>query len=192
MIKVIAFDYAGVITPGPLTDWARKNLTKEDPKYQIYKQACDQWDMGKMTKGEIFTLISFLTGFPKNKIWEEVYLKQKVNKEMVELIRSLKKNYRIFLFSNFVAEFLRKLLEKEKLLDYFDGLIISSEYKKIKPNFDFFEVLVEKAGVRKDEIIFVDDKKENTTAGNKFGIKSVLFTSAKELERELIDIGVKF
>lgn len=61
----------------------------------------------------------------------------------------------------------------------------------IKPDPDFFELLVKKSGVKKSEIIFTDDRKENVDASNNFGIKSIQFLNAEQLIKDLKTEGVK-
>lgn len=185
MIKVIAFDYAGVITPGPLTQWTNDNLKETDEIFKVYKKKSRKWDLGGIKTEEIFKILSYITKVPVDLVWEKIYLKPKPNKNIINLIIKLKRNYKIFLFSNFVGEFLRNLLEKDGITDIFDEIIISSEHKMQKPDPMFFELLVKKSGVKKDEIIFTDDSLKNVEAANRYGIKSFVFTNTKNLIEDL-------
>jgi putative hydrolase of the HAD superfamily len=140
---------------------------------------------------EMYKLLSELTGTSPEKIWEEFYEKSLPNNEVIALIKTLKKNYKVILFSNFFAELLRRLLNKHKIVNLFDEIIISSEHKMIKPNSDFFELLVKTSGVKKEEIIFTDDKKENVDASNSFGIKAIQFVNCEQLIKDLKSEGVR-
>lgn len=191
MIKVIAFDYAGVITPGPMTSWTKENLKNSGEKYKLYKSSGDKWDLGEMVESEVFDVLSEVTGISPDQIWEKIYLRPKLNLEVISLIKTLKNNYKIFLFSNFVGSFLRKLLEKDGIYNLFDEIIVSSDYGFKKPDASFFEVLVSHAGVGKNEIIFTDDAIENVKGGNNFGIKSILFTNAEKLTDDLRKSNIK-
>lgn len=191
MIKTIVFDYSGVITPGPLKNWVQKNLSKTDERYNLYKEKSSTWDLGTMTTDEVYQILSNITGVPKELVWEKIYLPQKPDKELVSLIRKLKKNYKIILFSNFIGDFLRKLIETHEINDLFDEVIISSDHGKRKPNHNFFEILVKISGVKKSEIIFTDDKNENVESSNKFGIKAFLFTDTKNFIKDLKKSGIE-
>ena len=95
MIKVIAFDYAGVIIPGPMTQWVKNNLQESDEKWKIYNESARKWDLGQMSLDEVYKILSDITGIPANQIWDNFYLKADLNKDVVEIIKRLKINYRI-------------------------------------------------------------------------------------------------
>lgn len=190
MIKVIAFDYAGVIIPGPMTQWVKNNLQENDEKWKIYNESARKWDLGQMSLDEVYKILSDITGIPADQIWDNFYLKADLNKDVVEIIKRLKRNYKVFLFSNFISELIRKLLDNHNITDYFDEIIISSEYKMKKPDPKFFELLLRTTGVKKNEILFVDDRKDNIEAAREFGIKAINFVDAKKLVKDLRENGI--
>jgi HAD superfamily hydrolase (TIGR01509 family) len=191
MIKTIVFDYSGVITPSLLKNWVKANLKETDIKYKLYKEKSYDWDLGTQTIDEVNNILSDITGVPKDLVWEKIYTPQKPDKELITVIKKLKKNYKIILFSNFIGDLLRRLINLHKLDDLFDEVIISSDHGMKKPDHKFFEVLVKIAGVDKNEIIFTDDKKENVESSNKFGIKAFLFTDTKNFVTDLKKSGIK-
>lgn len=185
MIKVIAFDFAEVIAEGPMSKWVRENLHHDKNKLLEYKKMAHQWDIGKMTLEEVYKFLGEITGIAPDKIWKEFYLKSKPDYKVIDLIKRLKNNYKIVIFSNYISEQLRKLLVHYKIDDLFDEVIISSEHGIKKPDSKFFEILVKKTKVNKNEIIFTDDKPENIEAANAFGIKSFVFTNTENLIKDL-------
>ncbi|MCL5970061.1 MAG: HAD-IA family hydrolase [Patescibacteria group bacterium] len=191
MIKVIVFDYAEVVAEGPILRWVKENIKPNDKKLLEYREKMHEWDLGEIAVDEAYEIIGRLTQTPPNLIWETFYEKSKSNKEIIALIKKLKINYKIILFSNFMGELLRKLLKKHGIEELFDEIIISSEHKMKKPDPKFFETLVKKAGVKKEEILFTDDKINNVEASNKFGIKAFQFITTKQLIEDLKSEGVK-
>lgn len=191
MIKVIAFDYADVIAQSPLSKWVRENLSKEDDRYNHYKKHSPLWDTGQMTTEKFYQTLSEVTGISPNLIWEKFYENRKPDKEVVNIIKKLKKNYKIILFSNFLAELLRKLLVQQKIEKLFDEIIISSEHKLAKPDPDFFDLLIKKSQVKKDEILFIDDRIENVSGANDMGIKSMQFINSETLTTDLKKFLIK-
>jgi epoxide hydrolase-like predicted phosphatase len=191
MIKVIAFDYAQVVAQGPIATWIRKNLKPGDEKIKIFEKNARSWDIGDIGLTQTHKIISEITGIAPEKIWEEFYETSLPNLEVIELIKELRKNYKIILFSNFVGELLRQLIAHYKITDLFDVIIISSEHKMIKPDPKFFELLVRKSGVKKNEIIFTDDNKKNVDGSNTFGIKAIQFENCEQLIKDLRAEGVK-
>jgi HAD superfamily hydrolase (TIGR01509 family) len=190
MIKVIAFDYAEVIAEGPMSKWRRDNPHKDPNKLVGYEEDSKKWDLGQMDATQMDIILSDMTGIAPESIWQQFDEITKPNLRVIDLIKKLKTNYTIFLFSNFVSEKLNKLLDRFGITGLFDEIIISSDYCMRKPDAEFFEVLVKKAGVTKEEIFFTDDSLENIEAANAFGIKSYQFTTYEQLVKDLRSEGI--
>jgi len=191
MIKVIAFDYAEVVAEGPMSKWFRENIHPDDERLIAYREKVHKWDVGKTSLKEVYKSLGEISGIAPELIWERFYEKSLPNEEVLNLIKKLKKNYKIILFSNFIAELLRKLLDKYGITDLFDEIIISSEHGMKKPDPKFFELLIKRAGVKKTEIIFTDDHIKNVDGANEIGIKAFQFTNAEQLTKDLKTQGVK-
>lgn len=190
MIRTIAFDYTGVISQGPIMNWIKENLTPDDKRYELIKQSSHKWDIGEIGLGEAYLKISEVTGVAVDRIWETFFENTKLESEILGIIKKLKKNYKIILFSNHMGELLRKLLTKHEITDLFDDIIISSEHKMKKPSVEFFNALVSIAGNNKEEVILIDDTKENIDASNQFGIKAILYTDSKKLIDDLCQLNI--
>jgi HAD superfamily hydrolase (TIGR01509 family) len=185
MIKVIAFDYAEVIAEGPMSKWLKDNPDVDLTKFEKYKENTRIWDMGQLDEDQVDGILSDITGIEAQLIWEQFYLNTNRNDEVVELIKKLKASYKIILFSNFIGEKLRRLLDKFGITQLFDEIIISSDYGLKKPDPKFFDVLIKKAGVEKQEIFFTDDKQSNIDAANSYGIKAYRFINSDKLIQDL-------
>ena len=48
-----------------------------------------------------------------------------------------------------------------------------------------FELVLSDLGERPDEVLFIDDRAENTRAARDLGMRTITFTSASDLDREL-------
>jgi HAD superfamily hydrolase (TIGR01509 family) len=192
MIKVIAFDYTGVVAPGPFSSWLKKNFPRNDIKHKLFEKHSKRWDIGEVDLDEYYKLISEMSGISPELIWDTFYHNSIYNEEVVGIINKLKKNYKVILFSNHHNDLLRKILEKHVITHLFDEIIVSSEHKMAKPNKDFFHLMLSIAGANKDEVVFIDDNKLNVDQSNKLGIKALLFINVKTLKKDLLNIGIKF
>lgn len=191
MIKAIVFDYVGVISiTGPVRKWIEQNLKSTDKKVLVYKEGCRKWDIGEMDIQGLYETLSYVTGVPVDKIWDTFFDKSQINKEVVEVIKKLKRNYKIILFSNHESELLHKLLQRHSITDLFDQMIISSEHKMAKPDPRFYELLTKISKIEKNEMIFVDDSSENIEAAKKIGLKTIRFESAEKLKEDLQKFGI--
>jgi epoxide hydrolase-like predicted phosphatase len=76
----------------------------------------------------------------------------------------------------------------------FDFKIISHEVGVSKPEKMIYRILLEKlkeSGVKPDECVFIDDRKENLNAVEELGIESILFEDSEQMIRELRELGVE-
>lgn len=61
-------------------------------------------------------------------------------------------------------------------LDFFDGIIISSDIKLMKPSHEIFQYVVDKYGLEKTECLFVDDGLKNVEGARSFGMQAQQYT----------------
>ncbi len=71
------------------------------------------------------------------------------------------------------------------IFDLLDGYIISSEEKVIKPEAEIYLRLFEKFDLKPEECLFADDRAENIEGGRRVGMEGIVFTDARQYEREL-------
>jgi 2-haloacid dehalogenase len=87
--------------------------------------------------------------------------------------------------SNTSVEKFSILRRNHPFLDGFTRILLSGEVGITKPDPRIFEIFLERTGMRKEELIFIDDSGVNIAAALFLGWKAVPFTSAEELAREL-------
>jgi putative hydrolase of the HAD superfamily len=82
---------------------------------------------------------------------------------------------------------------RKNCYELFDFRIISHEVGVRKPEKRIYEILLERLesnGVKPEECVFVDDRKENLDVIEEFGVKSILFEDAEQMIRDLRELGV--
>ncbi|MCF0039926.1 HAD family hydrolase [Dyadobacter fanqingshengii] len=100
--------------------------------------------------------------------------------ERVQLLQNLAKNYRLFLLSNTSSIHItqvNKILEAstgiEKLDDLFETVFLSYEMGLMKPDQRIYEKVLEAAGLKAEETLFLDDNLANIEAASKLGIDTI-------------------
>ena len=151
MIKVIAFDFGGV-----LYTWSYKklikdiskeiniNITKIAPKRKLIEKILERFERGEITKNEFWSecanLIDFSCDSNKlNKLHDLAINNFKPIKENLELVKILKKNFKIGLLSNQV-DWIDDLEKKYNFKKLFDIIIISKEIGYRKPERQIFKI----------------------------------------------------
>ena len=71
------------------------------------------------------------------------------------------------------------------IFDLLDGYVISSEEKVIKPEAEIYQRLFNKFNLKPEECLFADDRAENIEGGRRVGMEGIVFTDARQYEREL-------
>jgi putative hydrolase of the HAD superfamily len=177
MIKAIIFDFYGVFCSDLTLNWFTKIVPNYEDLIGEFHAICTLSDYGKVTKQEFHEKLHDLTGIPTDKIVEGIKAEAQMNDKVIELARSLKKNYKIALMSNATDEWITPLLEENNMNDIFDNIIVSANVGIAKPERGIFEYTLKELDVTASEAIFVDDRLKNVDGGNDAGIKSILFTN---------------
>lgn len=100
--------------------------------------------------------------------------------ERVGLLQQLSKKYRLFLLSNTSSihiDAINKILHKasgvERLDDLFEKIFLSYEMGIMKPHPEIYQRVLEEAGIRAEETLFLDDNADNIRAASALGIQTI-------------------
>ena len=101
----------------------------------------------------------------------------------IELLKALKKDYRLFLLSNtdpihmtWIREYVRRtfgIADFEHSL--FERAFLSYEVNARKPDSLIYKIVLEETGISPGEYLFIDDKKENVDGARAIGIPSIQY-----------------
>jgi len=108
-------------------------------------------------------------------MWNKNTLLAKPYPETEDVLKRLKKDYKLVLISNTDGFSVDPVLEKFELKKYFNETILSYQVGMLKTNKKMFELVLSKLKLKKDEVIMVGDSMETDIKGaNNAGIKPVL------------------
>ena len=104
---------------------------------------------------------------------------------MYDLLTQLKADgFKLFGLTNWCSK-VYVTMAQFPIFKLLDGQIISSDEKVIKPEPAIYQRLFDKFHIKPEECIFTDDKVENVEGGKRLGMDGIVFTDAKQYEREL-------
>jgi putative hydrolase of the HAD superfamily len=111
---------------------------------------------------------------------------------MEAIVKELKENgYRIYLLSN-ASLWLRTYFDRIPGSQYFDGHIVSSEHKLLKPQHEIYEKLFERYNLIPEECFFIDDSPYNIEGAYMCGMPGAVFHGdVEELRYNLQNAGIK-
>ena len=108
-----------------------------------------------------------------------------IDKEILEAVGQLRKNGKICILATnqekHAAAFLKKEMGMENVFDF---VIASSDVGYKKPQAEFFEKVFEKIpNIKKEEVLFFDDREENIKSAKEFGFQAKLYKNINDLNR---------
>jgi 2-haloacid dehalogenase len=92
--------------------------------------------------------------------------------------------------SNWSAETFPRAQTTFPFLGAFDVLVVSGTEKLVKPHAPIFKRFLERAGVRAEECLFIDDNAANIASAEALGFHTEHFRSAAALEARLTALGL--
>jgi 2-haloacid dehalogenase len=103
---------------------------------------------------------------------------------MKEWIRELKNaGYKVYGLSNWSHETFPMVKDKYEAFSMMDGIVMSGEELIAKPDLRIYKILLERYGLKAEECIFIDDRKENIIAGEQVGIRGIIFEDCEQVKQ---------
>lgn len=207
MIKNIIFDLGGVILNidfnKTIEAFRKLGISEIEEIYTGYRQSnfFDSYDKGKISDREFIETLKKHLRCPVGdvqvlKAWNAMILDFPADR--IELLKRLKKKYRLFLLSNtnslHFPFYNKQLLDVYGIKDLsmlFEVTYYSFRFGMRKPDLEFFNLLMTENKLNPYETLFVDDVLLNLEAAEKLGIKTMLYNPADSLGEALRKFGVR-
>ena len=150
-IKNLVFDFGGILVGLDKHRCIAALDSIGAYEISVYVDECRQEDL----------FHELLTGIPLHKL---------------KMLENLKQHYRLFLLSNTnvihwersVNEFFRD--HEWGINDFFERLFLSYEMGMVKPDTEIFSTMLDDAGLKAEETLFIDDSAANCAAAAALGI----------------------
>ncbi|MDR3109904.1 MAG: HAD family phosphatase [Planctomycetaceae bacterium] len=109
-----------------------------------------------------------------------------------DMAMQLKRNgYKIYILSNWESDKFRVISKQKKLMENFDGYIISGDIGIVKPDLKIYKALLDKYNLKAQECVFFDDRPDNVEAAKKAGLAGLIFTTTDQAKKDLNTLGIK-
>jgi HAD superfamily hydrolase (TIGR01509 family) len=182
--KAVIFDFFGVISSDVARLWFKEYFTEEQIKILKDKYVFPA-DRGSISYNRLIHRLGQLIGATDAQVKREWSKKVMLNRNTLALVRQLRKKYRVVLLSDAPWEFLRGILDQNKITKLFDLIFISSELKTAKRDKKIFRLALTKLGIAAPEAIFIDDEPVNVRLAESMGMKGIIYRGDEELIRKL-------
>lgn len=189
-IRNIIFDLGDVIlnidVPIASKSFAELSGREQSEILTIFKESeiFRQFETGLMDEPTFRNYVREILNFPDlsdeaiDTAWNSLLLD--LPPERVELLKKLAGQYRLFLLSNTSSIHItqvNKILEAstgvEKLEDLFEIVFLSYEMGLMKPDARIYQEVLDKAGLKAEETLFLDDNADNIRGASQLGIETI-------------------
>lgn len=113
-----------------------------------------------------------------------------INEELLSIVKSLKKHYRVGLLSN-TSDLHAQINQERGLYAHFNPLLISCEIGHIKPQKEIFELALKKLALPAQECVFIDDRQEHLEIPRRMGFHVIHFQNNAQLLNALTRLGIR-
>ena len=195
MIKGVIFDLGGVLVDNPASDmrsYISNNLGISEKEFIERSSLCvSDFQKGLISEEEFWQKVTqglVLQEKLPDSLWKEAIMSAfSPKKEMLSLISDLQKlGLKIGILSNTEVPVVKYLRE----IDFcsFDVVVYSCLEKTCKPERSIYLLTIERFGIKPNELVFVDDTKENVIAGQSIGLKCILFDTSDQVRTDLLSL----
>ncbi len=195
-IKAIIFDWDGVITTedtkiASLLNYFGSKYGKIEELNEVFSDNWGKARINKISSKVFWENIAKSIGINKENLRKDFVSFTKLEKNILKLIKKLKKKYKLGLLSNHMEDWLEIDLDKFNLRKIFDVIVVSYKSGKAKPDKEIYLEIIKKLNANFSECIYIDDSQKNLPPAEKLGMKTILFKNNKQLIRDLKKFGVK-
>lgn len=198
-IRAIIWDMEGVILLNsqksiPACIAKRLNITLERLLPAFDLEFMDRVDRGEFTQEDAWDRMLDELGMPRSKkadlekfIREDFY----IDRGLVADICTYHQQYKTALLSNY-SNALRPMLSGAWRMDgAFDETIISAEVHMVKPDPAIYQYALDKLGTTPRETIFTDDRENNVTSAQTYGLQAFQYIGRADMNRKIQEIIAK-
>tara|TARA_E500000081_G_C6038000_1_gene307880 strand:- start:25 stop:672 length:648 start_codon:yes stop_codon:yes gene_type:complete len=206
-IKAVFWDFGGVITTSPFDSfniYEKENNLAKDFIRQVNATNPDNNAWAKLERNEIdilkfndlFLAESSKLGYPIPGIEVISLLQGQLRPEMIGALKKIKGQLIQACLTNNISSPNEELSDEnvsiagknDEVMSLFDFVIASSEQNVRKPDPDFYQLALEEANVRPNEVVFLDDLGINLKPARALGMQTIKVTDASNALRELNDL----
>lgn len=178
-IKAIIFDFWGVLADFQAPVNKAIGVKRPVTNYPEYYELINQHNLGQISEDEFLKKTSELFNVPLSSEHRYLFDADHLNHELIEIVKKLKKKFKIGLITNTGKEYMDEFLFKPGLEKLFDCLVISHEEGLKKPDSKIYMMAAERLHVKPKEILYLDDHPDRISPAAALGMHVLLYKSAK-------------
>ena len=122
-------------------------------------------------------------------LWNLILLRQ--NNDVADMVNNLHRQYQLVLLSNIDPWHFNYCSANFPVIQTFEKAFLSYEHHLLKPDSQFFKLVVEQLNVPPAQCLLIDDLADNVKSAEKLGYQIIQFKDAFQLQNDLKKIGIR-
>jgi epoxide hydrolase-like predicted phosphatase len=193
-IRAVIWDIGGVLVRTEDHEPRRRQaerlgLTREELVNLVFESEMGQKaQLGTVSAKELLAYACRVVHLPAEdaaKFEQEFFAGDRLDLELVDYIRSLQSRYRTGIISNAWDDVREMIVNRWKIADAFDQVILSAEVKICKPDPRIFQLALQRLEVAPEEAVFIDDFPRNIEGAQAVGMHAIRFLSTEQVRADL-------
>lgn len=150
-----------------------------------------QATLGKASSEDVWTSVLATLGLPESErqpLFDDFFGGDRVDDRLVGFIRSLRPRYKTGMITNAWPDIRHWIDEVWGLSSAFDIVVVSAEVGLAKPDPRIYRLALERLAVMPEEVVFIDDFKENVEAAIVLGLRGIHFEKTDQVLEQLLEL----
>ena len=185
--KLVIFDCFGVICSSVAARWFARNFPPEEAA-RLKEKYFDGADRGDVDLATVIRQMARDLNIPEAQLHRQLGEGFTLNRPLLEKIRQLRKTCHVALLSNAPRGSVEGIFDHFDLWDHFDRVFISSHYRMVKPDREFYLLCLDAFRGSYDVAYMIDDTLCNLENLEQIGIQPIHFTDNETLFERLKDL----
>lgn len=185
MTRALIFDCFGVLVSDALTVLC-ETLANDNPGAVVHIWSLvGQANRGMISADAASTEIAEEFGLSLEQYRAKISQGELKNQPLLDYIVDLRKTYKTAMLSNIAVGSIGRRFSDEELARYFDLVVVSGEIGVAKPELEAYGITALRLGVKPEECVFVDDRRNYLEGARETGMQTILYEDFDQFKHDL-------
>ncbi len=184
-VEAVIFDCFGVVITDALSLLHRELAERDEAAASELRDVIRAANRGIISGTESRQRVAELLGITTAEYRQRIDSSEQTDWKLLDYIGRLRVDYKTAMLSNITQSGLQRRFPDDKLLEYFDELVISSEIGYVKPEPEAYLVTAKRLGVSPEACVFLDDREGYCDGARDVGMQAIRYDSFGQATAEL-------
>ncbi len=196
-VRAVIWDMGGVLVrnlaPGPRIRLAEKyGVTEPELESLVFANPVSaKATLGQASVEELWEYVARTLNIDRKALpafVADFWSSDRVDEDLLDFIQSLHARYKTGLLSNAFGDTRPSVTQRfPRLLKVFDVSVFSAEEGLAKPDPRFYQLILDRLGIRAEEGVFIDDFSENVEGARAIGMLGVQFKNPQQARQAVLE-----